>query len=62
MEERILYLIEKEPTITQNKIAEKINVNARTIKRKMNKMKEDGKIERIGSDRKGYWNINNKGD
>lgn len=60
MEDRILQLIEEEPSITQNKIADNIKVTAKTVKRKMAKMKQDGVIQRVGSDRKGYWDIKKK--
>lgn len=60
MEDIILYLIGKEPGITQTKIAEQINVTTKTVKRRIAKLKAEGVIERVGSDRKGYWNIKYK--
>lgn len=45
--------------ITQNKIAEKLNVNVRTIKRNFKVLIDNNIIERVGSDKTGYWEILN---
>ncbi|MCM1188616.1 MAG: winged helix-turn-helix domain-containing protein [bacterium] len=38
-------------------LAEKLAVSRKTVSVKLKKLREKGIIERIGSDRKGYWNI-----
>lgn len=43
--------------ITQKEIAYKLNKNISTIYRNINKLKELKIIKKIGSDRKGYWQI-----
>ena len=43
--------------ITQNALSEKLNIPLRTIKRAMQNLKNKGKIQRVGSDRKGYWKV-----
>ena len=43
------------PAITTLAMADKIKVNKRTILRHLERLKLDGKIERIGSTKKGYW-------
>lgn len=54
----ILNILKEEPDITQNKLTEKTNISIRTVKRTIKELKEENLIERIGSDRKGYWKIN----
>ena len=58
-EKLILNLLEKTPDITQKELSEKTNISLRTVKRIIQQLKEKDIIERIGSDRKGYWKINN---
>lgn len=55
IDEIILNLIRKLPTISQKQISDKSGININTIKYHVNKMKRAGKIERIGSSRKGMW-------
>ena len=55
---KILLLLEKEPDITAKKLSEKTGFSTRKISRIIKKLRESGKIIRIGSDRKGYWEIN----
>lgn len=43
--------------ITQNEIANITNVNVRTIKRNFKILIDNLIIERIGSDKAGYWQI-----
>lgn len=57
-EKLILEILKKTPNITQKEIAEKTNISLRTVKRIIQQLKEKDKIERVGSDRKGYWKIN----
>ena len=45
------------PNITQVELSNKLNVSRRTISTLLANLKEKGKIERVGSDRKGYWKI-----
>ncbi|MBR2588049.1 MAG: HTH domain-containing protein [Bacilli bacterium] len=45
--------------ITQNTIAEKLNVNVRTIKRNFKVLIDNNIIERVGSDKNGYWEVIN---
>ena len=53
-------MIINQPDITQNKIAEKMKITNITANRNINKLKELEIIERIGSNKKGYWKIINK--
>ncbi len=57
IEEEIMKKIIDNPYITQQQMADKLKVNRKTIQRGLNSLKEKNIIERIGSDRKGYWKI-----
>lgn len=56
-QDKILFLIKENPQVTQFVMAEKIGVARSAISANIKKMKENGIIERIGSDRNGYWKI-----
>lgn len=55
LDKKILALIERKPTITQNEIAIFFGVSVPTIKRTMKKLLESGHIVRKGGRRYGYW-------
>jgi len=57
-EQKIIALIVKDKRILLNEIARKLTVSKRTILRDVKKMKEEKIIERIGSEKSGYWKIN----
>jgi len=56
----ILNIIVENNQISTRKIAEIMNISKRTVLRDIEKMKEENMIERIGSEKGGYWKINNK--
>ena len=56
---QILALISEDPAYTSTAIAEKLSVSRKTVSQRLKEMKEKDIIERIGSDRKGYWKIKN---
>ncbi|MEY8495590.1 winged helix-turn-helix transcriptional regulator [Lachnospiraceae bacterium 29-91] len=51
----IAALMRHNPAISQKQIAEQLNRNVDTVKYYIRKMQEQGKIERVGSFRKGKW-------
>lgn len=51
----VFYLIKQNNKITASEISEQLNISLSTAKRKLKKLKESGKIERIGSDKTGQW-------
>lgn len=55
--ETVLSLIEQDNKITAKEIGERIKMSLSTIRRKIKDLKDNGKIERIGSDKTGYWKI-----
>lgn len=53
----ILSLLKGNPQTTAKDIARSLNIGVATAKRRLKKLKENGIIERIGSDKTGYWRI-----
>jgi len=58
MEEVIIEQIKLNPKVTVDQLAEKLQVNRRTILRCITLMKQKGTIKRIGSSRNGCWILN----
>ena len=57
IQNKIIDLIVNDKYITQNKIAELLDVNVRTIKRNFKVLLDNNIIKRIGSDKTGYWEV-----
>ena len=57
IQNKIIELITNNSKITQNEIADITNVNVRTIKRNFKILIDNSVIERVGSDKTGYWKI-----
>jgi predicted HTH transcriptional regulator len=53
----VFYLIKQNSKITATEISEQLNISLSTAKRKIKELKENGTVERIGSDKTGYWKI-----
>ncbi len=51
-------LLNENPSLTIKELAVKFKVSEKTIYRSINKLKQLGKIIRIGSDKEGYWKTN----
>ena len=56
-QDKILYLIKENSRITQTMMANKLGFARSTISSNLQKLKEKGIIERMGSDRNGYWKL-----
>lgn len=56
-QKKILKELEKNPNITYDELVRKIDTSRRTIIRQMNDLKEKGIVKRVGSDKKGHWDI-----
>ncbi len=54
---KIISLMQKNSAITIEQLANACEVSDKTIKRDIAKLKKEGKIERVGSLKSGYWNI-----
>ena len=57
IQNRIVELIINDKYIIQNTIAEKLNVNVRTVKRNFKILIDNNIIKRVGSDKNGYWEV-----
>ena len=53
----VFSLIEQDNKITANKISERLKMSLSTVRRKIKELRNNGKIERIGSDKIGHWKI-----
>ncbi len=54
---KVLQLIKENNRITQKEMMDNLNVARATITRTISYLKENGYIDRIGSDRDGYWQL-----
>lgn len=54
---RILKILEQNKSITREQLAGASNVSIETIKRDLRKLRDQGKVKRIGSDKTGYWEV-----
>jgi len=53
--EKIYELIKSDPHITQNKLMEETGLSRRGVEWNLRKLKEEGRIKRIGPDKGGHW-------
>ena len=53
----IINLVKQNNYITQAEISDKLNKSIRTIERNMKKLQDNDIINRVGSDRDGYWKV-----
>ena len=56
-EEAVLECIIKSRDITYEGLVEMLNVSRKTVAKHIKSLKEKGAIERIGSDKDGYWGV-----
>lgn len=56
-EKRILELLKDNAKYKTVELAEMLDISRKTVSVKLKDLREKGIIERVGSDRKGYWNI-----
>jgi len=49
--------IQQDNKITAKEISEQLKISLSTVRRKIKELKDNGKIQRIGSDKTGYWKI-----
>lgn len=53
----VFSLIQQDNKITAKEICERLKISLSTVRRKIKELKNNGKIERMGSDKTGYWKI-----
>ena len=56
-ERLIVEILEKQPKITLQEIADKIGKSLRTVKTSIKALQESGKIERVGGKKEGSWKV-----
>ena len=56
-EERILRLLQENPTTTIGNLAEILGLSTRAVEKQIAKLKKEGRLKRIGSARKGRWEV-----
>jgi ATP-dependent DNA helicase RecG len=52
-----LEILKENPFVTAKQMAKQMSISPRKVARLIKALKEEGKIVRVGSDRKGYWEI-----
>ena len=55
---KVLSLLRENPSYTYNELAEKLHVSRKTVSVRIAKLRNKGIILHVGSDTKGYWQIN----
>src|SRR5690625_412410 len=58
--EEILRLLKKDPKFTVKRLTEYINLSRRGVEYHIAKLKKEGRIERIGPTKGGYWKVIDK--
>ena len=59
-QQKILNLIKENPFITQEELSKNIGIARKSIISNMKKLQENGLIKRIGADKNGYWQLEEK--
>ena len=59
LEKKVLELLYVDPGFTMPVLAKRMKVSRKSVANYLKSLKEKNIIERVGSDRKGYWKINN---
>ena len=54
---KILEYLKNDPTATIKELAIFLNLTTRAIEKQIAKLKKDNKLIRVGSARKGYWDV-----
>lgn len=53
----VFSLIRQDNKITAKEISERLKISLSTVRRKIKELRDNGKLERIGSDKTGHWKI-----
>ena len=56
-EDRILQLLGESPLMTTQTVAEKLGVGKRAVLKQVDKLKEQGRLRRIGPNKGGHWEV-----
>ena len=58
LEEEILTILKDNPTLSIRKASERLNISSRQAERLVAKLKADGRLTRLGSNKSGSWKVN----
>jgi Fic family protein len=61
-DEKILEFLKTNPKATIKIVATTLNLTTRAIEKQLANLKKEGKLQRVGSARKGEWVVNDEGD
>lgn len=56
-DEKIIAILQEHPTLTIVQLAQMLELSTRAIEKQLAKLKDTGKLERIGTARKGEWKV-----
>lgn len=57
VDREVLMMIKENPTMSSKEISDRLNRGYRTVQRSFSALKNNGEIRRIGTQRRGYWEI-----
>ena len=50
--------LEKDGTLNASSLASQIGITAKAVEKHISRLKSEGIIERVGSNKTGYWKVN----
>jgi predicted HTH transcriptional regulator len=53
----VFLLIKEKNTITATEISKRLNMSLSSVRRRIKALKDAGRLQRLGSDKKGHWRI-----
>ena len=56
-ERKVTELLRIDSSYTTIKMAQMLGISRKTVSKRLKSLKDKGIIERVGSDRKGYWKL-----
>lgn len=55
--EKIITIIEENKNITASELADMVDISIKGVEYQISKLKKEGTLNRIGSDKSGYWEV-----
>ena len=55
---RVLLLLNSNPTFSSQRVADRLDISKRAVEKIIKRLRESNVLERIGSNKSGYWKIN----
>ena len=56
-DEKVLAMIDIDGRLTAPRIAKSLNISESTVRRSFRRLRELGLVERVGSDKSGFWQV-----